>query len=53
MKWELKEGAEIAAFEIDSMLYKVLVEELAEVLYKVFCQLESQSKSLLIPTDAL
>jgi len=50
MKWKLKEEPERVAFEIDSMLYKVLVEELAEVLYKVFCQLELKTKSNPNPT---
>jgi hypothetical protein len=50
MKWELKEVVETVPFEIDFMLYKVSLDELAEVLYKAFCQLEQKSNFCPIPT---
>ena len=50
MKWKLKEEPERVAFEIDSMLYKRSLDESAEVLYTVFCQLELKNKSTLNPT---
>ncbi|NBX75390.1 MAG: hypothetical protein EBQ92_02465 [Proteobacteria bacterium] len=53
MKWELKEVVETVPFEIDFMLYKVSLDELAEVLYKAFCQLEQKSNFCPIPTAPL
>ena len=50
MKWELKEVVETVPFEIDFMLYKVSLDELAEVLYKAFCQLEQKSNFCPVPT---
>jgi hypothetical protein len=50
MKWELKEVVETVPFEIDFMLFKVSLDELAEVLYKAFCQLEQKSNFYPIPT---
>lgn len=50
MKWKLKEEPEGVAFEIDSMLYKRSLDELAEVLYKIFCQLDLTTKSTPNPT---
>ena len=50
MKWELKREPEMVPVEIDPMLYKVQLDELANILYKAFCQLDPKSKLSQFPT---
>ena len=45
MKWELRQEPEMVSVNIDPMLYKVQLEELAKILYKAFCQLDPKFKS--------